>query len=441
MNSKDNSKKTNNLKGNGSRGLGSDSAKGTPETTPLPNLQDMSRRTGNGVEDLDELEGVKDMEAYRKWRSLRSLPILNEKSMIEASNGTTINLGWFPSYLEPRIEMLPPSEREAILNKKEIYNKMHLLANKFKLKAYGTNPVKKAQERAAGRAKELGFLKAKKSQLIELFGRMFSTEEVHKHIVETWKFPIALNDVIDFRRNNIAIISEKQEIHKREHSDLRLVHKRSRLEELTYLYNRLKDKTNAVPNREDFKAMTAILVEIRKEIEGEKFTINGRLDVNIEADINVHLQKEVFKEFSLTQIILGRVASRMNVHSARLIQGLNNSYYARYNRFLGNEPEDVDFEEIDYPSNYGYDFEKIKGKYREKEIAYNKQKNDLKQSESETELRVVKMGLKEALLAKLTEKTGEVKAAKLEIDTAELDKKLQSSEEKKKFLKKKPKED
>ena len=440
MNSDKDKVKSNSLKKMVDKGLDSDNAAGAPGNTPLPNIQDMSKRTGNGVEDLDELEGVKDIPAYHQWRRLRALPILNEKSIIEASNGLKINLGWFPAYMAERIETLPPSEKQMILNKKDIYNKMHLLANKFKLKAYGTNPVKKAQERAAGRAKELGFLRMKKPQLIEMFGKMFSLDEVHKHIVEVWKFPLAMQDLVDFRKFNQAVITEKQEIHKREHSDLRLVHKRSRLEELTYLYNRLKDKTSTVPNREDFKAMTAILVEIRREIEGEKFTINGRLDVNIEADINVHLQKEVFKEFSLSQIILGRVASRMNVHSSRLIQGLSNSYYARYNRFLGNEPQDVDYEEIDYPSNYGYDFEKIKGSYRDKEVVYNRQKNDLKASEGETAVKVIRIGLKEALMEKLTNRTGDVKAAKMEVESAELDKKLQASEAKKKLLKK-PKQD
>lgn len=388
----------------------------------LADVQDMSRRSGKGIEVLDELEGVKDKEAYREWRRLKRLPILNEDMMVVCSDNSKVNLGWFPTYFENRISHLPISEREVLHQKRAVYQTTHMKANQAKVKAYGLSSVKKAQAAAQVKSKEVGFLKAKKAQILELFGKMFSTDEVHKVIVEQWKFPVALSEVIDFKRNNLAVIKEKQEIYKSNYSDLRLSNKRPRLEELTNLYNRLKDKIDVTNNREDIRAAMGIIAEIRKEVEGERLTINGKLDLSIEADINAHLQKEVFKEFSLQQIIIGRVASRWNVDSSRIIQGLANSYYARYNRFLGNEPEDIDWEEIEHPSTMGFDFEKIGRAYKEKETRQAAEKVALKLAEGKTQLRVAQGGLKEALMAKLAEKTGDVKRDKLRLEQTELTK-------------------
>lgn len=409
-------KQTLNLENNDSK----DSKETLKEAEHLENLQDMSKRTGSGNFTPEELEGVKDMDSYRKWRKLRKLPILNEHRKIKCTDGSTIDLAWFPAYLESRIKHLPPMEIQSIMKSKEIYQKMHLTANKFKLKAYGYQFQQKIRERKLNKSREIGFIKSKSADLIELFGRMFTIEEVHQVVVEEWKFPASYNDIVEFKKNNLAVIVEKQEIHKREYSDLRLVQKRSRLEELTHLYNKLRDKIKTTTNREDIKVMKDILTEVRKEVEGEKLVLSGGLDLNIEANINVHLQREVFKEFSLTQIIVGRVASRMNIASSRIIEGLQNSYYARFNRFLGNEPEDVDFEEMEYPSQAGYDFEKIAVKHREEVVLTKQKKQELRVEETKATLRVEQSNLKESLLAKIREKTGDVKRDKLKIGEEEL---------------------
>lgn len=405
---------------NGDQGLANDDAF---DSVPATSIQTMGKRNGRGLEDIEEQsEDIKDKDAYRLWRRLKALPILNEDMIISCSDGTKVNLAWFPKLVESRTSHLSVEERTHIQDKKLIYHQTALKAMQAKQKAYGNDPLRKARLAMAEKSREMGFLKARKAQIIELFGRMFSVTEVHKIIVEDWNHPVSLQEVIDFKRNNLSIISEKQEIHKREHSDLRLVHKRSRLEELTQLYNRFVDKIKVTMNREDARMMKELLVEIRREIEGERVTINGKLDLNIEADINQHLQKEVFKEFSLTQIIVGRAASRMRVHSSRIIQGLQNSYYARFNKFLGAEPEDIDWEEIDYPSAMGFDFEKIAMKYKEKETISAREIAALKQGETDIQLKMAQGGLKEALQRIIAERTGDVKRDKLHIDQSELSK-------------------
>lgn len=401
--------------------LGEDAAADSSVPQALPFI---GKHKDRGLENIEgETEGIVDHEAYKEWRRLKRLPILNDLMEVKCSDGSTVNLAWFPTFFKRRTEHLPAEECETLAEKQTIYKKTHHLAMMAKNKAYGYQNVKRAQEASAAKNKEVGFLKSRKPQIIELFGKMFSIEEVHKIIVEEWDFPVSMKEVTEFKRNNLAVIQEKQEIHKASHSDLRLTTKRSRLEELTYLYNRLNDKIKITVNREDVRVMTSILVEIRREIEGEKITINGKFDINIEANINDHLQKEVFKEFSLTQIIIGKVASRMRVNAARIVQGLSNSYYARFNRFIGAEPEDIDWEEIEYPSQMGFDFEKIAQRYAEKEVVYARETAAIKKAEADSSVRVAQSGLKAALMAKLAEKTGDVKREKLLIDGAELTRK------------------
>ena len=54
------------------------------------------------------------------------------------------------------------------------------------------------------------------------------------------------------------------------------------------------------------------------------------LDVNIEVTIQNHIQKEILRTINLKEIILGRVAARMNYDPKKLVAGLHNSYYAKF---------------------------------------------------------------------------------------------------------------
>ena len=102
--------------------------------------------------------------------------------------------------------------------------------------------------------------------------------------------------------------------------------------------------------------MLKTLEQIRKEAEGDILTINGAIDVNIEAQIQEHIQEEIYKTINLKEIILGRVAARMNYDPSKLIAALHNSYYAKFVQISGEYDEDA---EITYPSSQAYDFTKI----------------------------------------------------------------------------------
>ena len=102
--------------------------------------------------------------------------------------------------------------------------------------------------------------------------------------------------------------------------------------------------------------MLRTLEQIRKEAEGDTININSALDINIELTIQTQLQREALKTINLKEIILGRVAARMNYDPLKLLAGLHNSQYAKFVHIGGDFDANA---EMKYPSQSPYDFAKI----------------------------------------------------------------------------------
>ena len=282
-------------------------------------------------------------------------PILVERRYFEASDNVTYDLAWLPKYLEKKIEHLPEKERRKIRAFKSIYYFALNTANVYKREAFKKDAAKSISSES--------ILDGKKTELIDLFGRMFSGEEVLAIVNNDWHFHTSIETLNKFRKNNIEAIAIKIEEYKRSHSDVRLGIKRSRLDELTYLYSDRKKRYLETRRADDYKLLLITLEQIRKEVEGDKLIIEGSVEVNIEATIQNHLRTEIFKTLPLKEIILGRIASRMNIAPSKLVKSLNDSYYSKFSKFLDSQASDIDFE-MSFPSDESYDFDSI-SKYHE----------------------------------------------------------------------------
>jgi len=374
----------------------------------------------DSAKEIDE-KMVKNPDALAKFKALVKSPLLNEKAMYEASNGEIINIAWLKPHLDSKIAALPSAEQEKILVMKTTYHKLLLKASVLRKQAMG---VDMGMPRGADHPL---LLQPKEEELIELFGRMFSPEEVHKIVVEDFKLPASLQQVINFRRKHLNTITEKIELFKREYSDIRLGVKRSRLEELVWMYNRLKSKYKETDSREDVRVMLSLIEQVRKEVEGDTIKFEGNLDVNLESTVNIHLQKEVFHQLNINQIIMGRVASRMGQQSIDLVRALQDSYYSRFNKMNGID--DVDYEEIEYPSNVPYDFDQIKTLNGKDELALD-ERNAKRKVDKEAKMeQAAVLGFKEKLLAKLANKQEEVKNKVIDVEASTLKTKVARLEE------------
>lgn len=299
-------------------------------------------------------EDVVDKKSYLKFYALSNNPILKDKLYL-TSEGREVNIGWLPHRLREEIQSLPPSEQELILERKGRYMKLLQQKNLAKAMAYGNKGLghnsDKSKKTLQDKAEE-----ALEEDIVTLLGRMFSINEVVRIIVEDNGVAITKNKVQDVMRRNLVTIERAREEFRNKVTDVRLYNKRPRLEELAWMYSKMKMRYIAMNSTESYNAMLRTLEQIRKEAEGDILNINGKVDVNLSVELQAHIQKEIIKTINLKEIILGRVAARMNYDTSKLIAGLHNSYYNRFVQISGDYDPGA---EMQYPSLVNYDFGEI----------------------------------------------------------------------------------
>lgn len=190
----------------------------------------------------------------------------------------------------------------------------------------------------------------------ELLGKMFTPREVVRILAESREIEVELNYVQDVLKRFINDIEKRREEFRNRVQDVRLYSKRPRLEELSWMYTQMKMRYKALRSNDAYNSMLRTLEQIRKEAEGDQIFINGAIDVNVETEIRLHIQQTIYKSVNLKEIILGRVAARMNWDLAKLVAGLHNSYYAK---FMPTNDEYDPQAEMEYPSSMNYDFNRI----------------------------------------------------------------------------------
>jgi len=352
---------------------------------------------------------VTNQAAYAEYLKLKNNPILNENRHQTASDGTQIDLSWFPNILKKRTEHLTIAEQKKYMTMKEIYFKIQSKRNGFKMKAYAGHTI-------GDEGDTIETLYGNRRQdIIELFGRMFSIKEVYQIASQDWKLKTSINQLQMYRTANLDVILAKIEEHKRTYSDIRLGHKRSRLEELTWLYMKRKAMYNYSGKADDHRLLLQTIEQIRKEAEGDKITLDGNITHNMDGAINELIEKDLTKNLSIKELILARVASKTHTPVAKLISDLSKGWYSK---LLNRSAEDAEVE-IVYPSTQTYDFDHIA-----KVVAVNEQKEKYEEAIVVIDPDKIKVGndIKAALLAKLTRKSGDTQSEKNDLNPHFIDK-------------------
>ena len=307
----------------------------------------------------DKIEIPKEVvnpQAYKRMIALMRHPIL-QNTIYVSSEGDEINIAMLPHRLELKIAHLSPKEQDTVREIKRKYNQMRARITTEKAAAFGHSG------RNGGRTKEelIKFQERSpfETDIIELLGRMFTITEVVQILGEENGAVVTEKDVKKVFKEHIVEIEKLREEFRNKVTDVRLYNKRPRLEELAWMYGKMKNRFNVNNSSEAYNSMLRTLEQIRKEAEGDILTVNGVVDINIEAQIQEHIQQEIYKTINLKEIILGRVAARMGYDSAKLIAGLHNSYYAKFVQISGDFEEDA---EMVYPSSQAYDFTQIEMK-------------------------------------------------------------------------------
>lgn len=298
-------------------------------------------------------DGVVDKKAYIKFVTLSRNPLLRNH-YYEASDGQVINLHIAPQYINKYIAHLPPAEQEEIVAKKKQWISINTKMFRAKRLAFG--------HKHPGRPK----LDSVERDIVALFGRMYTVPEVIRIMGEDNEVVVTEEYVRQVLKRRIVDIERKREEFRNKVADVRLYNKRPRLEELAWMYSKMKMRYVAKNGIDAYNAMLRTLEQLRKEAEGDQININGALDVNINVEIQEHIQKEILKTINLKEIIIGRICARMGYDTKKLINSLHNSYYHKFTVISGDYNPDA---EMEYPSLVNYDYAEIERKNNEIEDA------------------------------------------------------------------------
>lgn len=304
---------------------------------------------------------VVDKKEYLKYYAFSQSPIL-KNTILETSDGGEINIAMFPHYIRDKIKHLPPKEQEYIMERKSQYAKMIQKRNVAHGKAYGRTGRKRKDAPQENIQEKID--QAVEQDIVTLLGRMFSIAEVVKILVEDNGIIVSANKVKEVMAKNLVAIERAREEFRNKVTDVRLYNKRPRLEELAWMYSKMKMRYIALNSTEAYNAMLRTLEQIRKEAEGDIININGAIDVNLNVELQAHIQKEIIKTINIKEIILGRIAARMNYDCKKLVAGLHNSYYAQFVQISGDFNPDA---EMQYPSLVNYDFGDIERRNAERD--------------------------------------------------------------------------
>lgn len=325
-------------------------------------------------------EEVVDQKAYIKYTVLMNNPILKNR-IIDLSDGGEVNIGLLPHVFRKKIEHLPPKEQEVLLERKQDYMRLLQKKNIALAQAYGNAGRYGGRKNKDG---ELSYQKkaelALEQDIITLLGRMFSIQEVVKILVEDNGIAVSTEKVKQIMAKNLVTIERAREEFRNKVTDVRLYNKRPRLEELAWMYSKMKMRYIAMNSTDAYNAMLRTLEQIRKEAEGDILNINGAIDVNLSVELQAHIQKEIIKTINIKEIILGRIAARMNYDCKKLVAGLHNSYYNQFVQISGDFDPNA---EMQYPSLVNYDFTEIERRNADRDDVVEIQAEPVKEEEHE----------------------------------------------------------
>ena len=361
------------------------------------------------AEDKKPVREVVDQEAYDAYLEIANSDLMSKDNRfitLDVDPHLKIDQYWVTRHFQKMTSHLLEEDlvtvKATMSSIKSARGRMQHLRNK----AYG---MKKN-----GPQNTQSLLAPKKAELIELFGKFHTVAEVLKIVNVNWGFQVSIDAVGSFRKKYWDKIKERQEFHKRDHSDIRLGHMKSRLIEYSELYKSLKAQWEISKSKDDYKLLLQTLDQFRKEVDGDKLVIDGHLQIDVEHSINLHLASLLTDSIPVMNIIISKVAARMKVNPIFLLTRLHNSIYAKHSGFAA-QGAGFDENDIKYPSSIVYNTEHIRKMYQTRkeidgELAQYQDLSDQSKKKAVT--------LKERLAMMLAEKQSDLDESVDRIDTA-----------------------
>lgn len=139
-----------------------------------------------------------------------------------------------------------------------------------------------------------------KMYVIEMASRFYKPTEILKVIRESWGIKYSNVAINAFLKRNAEEIRQKRARYTSNLENLRYVHERPRIEELTEIVEEAKAL-------KDHNLVIKALAEIRQEVKGDKLTIDNNINANINVNVRNHIinniDLELFGQLALIKLL------------------------------------------------------------------------------------------------------------------------------------------
>lgn len=315
-----------------------------------------------------------------------------------ASDNTELKLLGLKPHIIKKMAHLPQEEQDMIM----------IRYNKFTYYKRQLGIYKKRMRSEAGGDFD-SILEPMKTIIFEHYAMHFTTEEIHKKLLEETNLKISFSSVKRFFHKYRPEIEKLQLDYEKEVGQIGIARKRSRLEVLDYMLRKIKQEFDNATGSKMLpyaREMKGVLESARKEVEGEKIQLDINGNINITATIeSAKSVEQLYSDINFMNLLIARVAARMRINPLLLQHQLTNSWYAK---FTGIKRNDSLMDDVpDYPSKIILDWNDLQDKAEMKEKMYEKLKQkyteevEILPSDEEIE-RAEK--LRKALKTKLDEK-------------------------------------
>lgn len=202
----------------------------------------------------------------------------------------------------------------------------------------------------------LSILDNYQDKLIELIAKGYSLREIHEVILEnTGKKNLPFLSIEKFKEKYQIDIANRAKLYEDSLDDLSFTKKRHRIQELSDLYYSRRKLYKDAPSVQNSAEMRAILNQIKDESEG----LVLKVDMDIKHAIEIHIKQDEITNLNPLMIVLSSVAGKQGINPNWIMARLAQSYYAKVNGFVTDPSQAYQIQEVMFPSQVEYDFEKI----------------------------------------------------------------------------------
>ena len=342
-------------------------------------------------------QNTKHPDLAKEYNRLADSVYDHPKLLYPTPDGGTVNLMSFNlKWIWSRLPGLTEKEQEDV---RAVWEYIHKALREMALLKRQIFEIHKGN----GMLSEDRMLESTKTLLLEWFGQLNSEENIQEKLAGEG-IVVHLSLIRKFKQRHKAEIEKLQDEYESEWHTVGLTRKRSRLDQLVFLYNKSKKEIDDRSGDKILpfsKEMRGILEQVRKEVEGERIQmdINGNINVTATLQLNQSVES-IYANLNFMSLLVGRVAAQYKFDPTVLMYKLTTSWYKRFTGFERNNK--MLEEQPVFPSQMIYNWEDIKSQNQNYEAGLKglEEKNNIQEAKIVTEYKTKKVSLKELMKQK-----------------------------------------